>query len=434
MPTTNDHFTKLPNELLLQVFGYIADLNGDPPSMLRFTFEPSLELTRSAIQPLKTLSLVCQRWRHILLANVFRHARVTLMRRPCWVCLCTPLETKFESKGIQGRSHHSNCPIKGIHASVESSPDRAKTSKYPEYPIDLEHVESDENRQFMHWPPAMRSEVDAFIAFARRKELLLEIKSLVLQTDQELTTRLTGAEETIIVREIGFLWKTFLATFNLSRLVIVAPPSTMAALTSSRDSPDTWAFEMPLHYLSFSTEDQGGKDTGLIPSRTGPSDFGTAAISQENPRRQVHASPHNLHPWRKMAYNEGTMLPGYAHYEWQTKLPPRILPCLLNFMSRESKLDRSPKLQSFEYISNFPYSYHIEDVMGELNHFHGIRLLKVKLAELDYLDDNSQIGKGLRSDVWKEWEDSYKKVVTHFIKGAETGTVFEIVDATVYGD
>lgn len=164
IPTLEDQLLKLPNELLLQIFGYFVDLNGDPPSVSNITLEPSLELTRHEQQPLKTLSLVCRRWRHILLHSVFRHTRVTLSRGPCWVCLCTSLEAEIRKTGHRGSSQHARDVIHTIGSRIEVSPSRAITSSDPHNPMDLEYVEDDDSdllslpRAYVHWLPSIRGE------------------------------------------------------------------------------------------------------------------------------------------------------------------------------------------------------------------------------------------------------------------------------------
>lgn len=270
--------------------------------------------------------------------------------------------------------------------------------------------------------------------FVREKELQTEIKSLVLQTDQEMTPHPTAIEQTIILHQVSLLWKMFLNTFRLGRLVIATPPSTMAALTCTRDSPESWTFEMPLHYLCFSLDAWNTKGIrGNSPtSRPSSSDSNTSSASQ----KRVQARPHNLRPWTQIIYNEGTMLPGYAHYEWNFNNPPLILPTLLNFihrecnfMRRERECERSPMMNLLTYISNFPFAQHVKEISQELAHFKDLKKLKIKFAEMEYLDDgHSRLGRGQMSDVWKEWEDSYKNIIKHFLKPAQAGTSVECLD------
>jgi hypothetical protein len=432
MTIVEDNTKKLPNELIFEIFGYITDLNAEPPSVSKFSLEPSKQLTRSSHQPLKTLSLVCQRWRNILLPDVFRHVCVTLNPRPRWLCLCASLERQI--RGQRGRSRHADQVLKTIQARVEISPERAWTSKAPENAMGLEYVEDCEKDllllpgEFLHWLPSIRGEINNFLKFIVEKGLQSEVKSLVLQAHQELTPHLTGIEESIIMREVNILWRAFFETLSPPRLVIAAPPSTMAALTSSREgSSDTWVFELPIHYLSFSMQEPKAEHK-VSSSRPGSADSTSTTDSQKSGKQRTQLCPSNLRPWTHMAYNEGTMLPAYAHYEWQWKKPPQVLPYLLYFMHRQQKCERSPNLQSFEYISIFPFAEHIESVMQSLSKFKSIRSLKVKFAEPDYLDDSARLGKGQTSDVWAEWKDCYTKVIRKFLQVAREGAVFESVD------
>lgn len=81
------------------------------------------------------------------------------------------------------------------------------------------------------------------------------------------------------------------------------------------------------------------------------------------------------------------------------------------------------------YISNFPFAQHVKEISQELAHFKDLKKLKIKFAEMEYLDDgHSRLGRGQMSDVWKEWEDSYKNIIKHFLKPAQAGTSVECLD------
>lgn len=427
----------LPDELLLQIFGYIADLDGDPPSVSRLNLEPSADFTRHEHQPLKTLSLVCQRWRHILLPDVFRCSRLTLLSRPRSLCLCSTLEEEIRKTGDPSRSQHARDLVHNIRSRKEASPTRAIVCNDLHKPMDLEYVEDDDSdllslpSEYLHWLPSIRGEVEQFIEFVKENGLQADIKSLVLEADQEMTPHPTAIEQINITREANLIWNTFLDTFTLGRLVIAAPPSTMAALTSTRDSPESWTFEMPLHYLCFSLDVWKTKGPAEIPplSRTNHSGSSTSSTS---PTQRVQARPHNLLPWTQLTYNEGTMLPGYAHYEWNFNRPSFILPTLLNLIRCDPNYERSSNITSLTYISNFPFSNHVKDIAEQLVHFNNLREVKIKFAEPNFLDDGSdRLGRGQMSDAWKEWEDSYKNLIEHFLKLAAPGTSLECMD-TVY--
>lgn len=383
---------RLPDELLLHIFGYNADLDGDPPSVSHILFEPSDEFTRREYQPLKTLSLVCPRWRRILFPDVFRCSRVNMSKEPRWLCLCSSHEEEI---------------------------------------MDLKYVEEDDSHllslpnEYLHWLPSMRGEVATFIEFVKENGLQADIKSLVLQADQEMTPHPTAIERATIIQEANLLWMTFMDTFSLGRLVIAAPPSTMAALTSTRDSPESWTFEMPLHYLCFCLD--AWKTKG--PASPSHPEFQGSNTPSTSPTRCVQERPHNIRPWTKLTYNEGTMLPGYAHYEWTFNRPPFVLPILLNVIRHDLSHESYPNITSLTYISNFPFSDHVKEVAEQLKHFKHLKEVKIKFAEPNFLDDgNERLGRGQMSDVWKEWEDSYKNIIHHFLEPATPGTSVEFLD------
>ncbi|TLD29702.1 hypothetical protein E2P81_ATG05996 [Venturia nashicola] len=292
----------------------------------------------------------------------------------------------------------------------------------------LEYVEDDDSdllslpNEYLHWLPSVRGEVEIFIEFVKEKGLQADIKSLVLQADQESTSHPTAIEQKMIAREVNLMVETLLETFSLDRLVIAAPPSTMAALTSTRDSPETWAFDVPLHYLCFSIDRWKTKR----PADCSDSSCSNASTSYQKP---VQPRPHNFLPWTHITYNEGTMLPGYAHYEWNFNRPSFILPTLLNLINCEPNHNRSPKITSLTYISNFPFANHVKDIADQFANLKWLREVKVKFAEMDFLDDgNGRLGRGQMSDVWKEWEDSYKHIIRYFLLNAKPGTVVECFD------
>ena len=80
---------ELPEELQLHVFEYLDSV---PPSELKARQEPSLDLTYSINHPLKDISLVCKRWRRIVLPLLYKHACLHLNRpsrpgrRTCSAC------------------------------------------------------------------------------------------------------------------------------------------------------------------------------------------------------------------------------------------------------------------------------------------------------------------------------------------------------------
>src|SRR5438045_4502077 len=66
----------LPNEILDQIF---SQIDGPPPSDATIYNEPSFELTSSPFTDLKARSLVCQRWRRLIMPRLFKHMRLIIL-------------------------------------------------------------------------------------------------------------------------------------------------------------------------------------------------------------------------------------------------------------------------------------------------------------------------------------------------------------------
>jgi hypothetical protein len=153
---------------------------------------------------------------------------------------------------------------------------------------------------WLHVSPPV--EVDDFLKFVAENALQSKIRSLVVYTEHTVPSQRQNIEETSIIRGTVALWRAIFSCISPPRLVISAPPSTMAFLASSiEDSDDTWAFEMPLHYLCLARDDTSSLPLRPVPKL--PSSNSSAFVSE-------------MQPWTHLSYNEGSMLTGYAHYEW----------------------------------------------------------------------------------------------------------------------
>ncbi|KAK3059351.1 hypothetical protein LTS18_011075, partial [Coniosporium uncinatum] len=175
----------------------------------------------------------------------------------------------------------------------------------------------------------------------------------------------------------------------------------MAALSLSRvATPDTWVFQFKLHYLEF--------------RRPEPPMAPEECAQEGEPGHRVRTCLHNICKWTHMAYNEGTMLPAYATYEYFGFAPPKMLGFLLYWMQKEHSCPTSPKLESFKYISLFPLSNHVSNTIEPLQHMKSsLRQLHFKFAPSPDSDilSNERVGKADRNDLWAEWKTSYRSVV-----------------------
>ncbi|KAF2428363.1 hypothetical protein EJ08DRAFT_327136 [Tothia fuscella] len=430
--TTCDFINTLPNELLEQIFHEVTDFSIPPPSITKFKDEPSSKLTHNEEKSIKSMASVCPRWRALLLNEVFKYARVSLDCQPRWLGLSAAL-------GSYLRSLHNISPrLTELLEQIQARQSAGFNILRQGWSLlDLQYMEDDGDdamllpQKYHFWVPSSRGNVMEFLAFITRNQLQCKIQSLVVYTEQSISSprQFLGrvehsdrgsTEETAIIRELSTLWRVIFQDVDLSRITIAAPPSTMAFLASSaEDSSDTWAFDMPMHYLSFSRE-----LTEILPA---PSTTKQANFKESG------GYIYGMRPWTSISYNEGCMISGYAHYEWQWKKPPRIFYHLLRWVAKnenQTRLSRSPILRDITYISLFPYAGHVELIMQTMAELHALRHLAIKFANPDLLDNPERLGKGQRDDIWGAWEECHGYIYRWLLnRNSKVGTEFVSIDA-----
>jgi len=280
-----------------------------------------------------------------------------------------------------------------------------------------DHILSSLSPEIKRWIPSIRGRPNCFLKHFKENNLQSKVKSLVVYTDLDLPSDSSAYEETCIAHEVHTLWTTIFSTINPTRILVAAPPATMAALTSSRiATPDTWAFQFSLHYLEFRLPEAPPSPDNSSPEASEPS-------------HSVRTCLHNMRKWTHMAYNEGTMLPAYATYEYFGLSPPKMLGFLLTWIQKEHACPTSPKLRSFRYISLFPLSGHVASTLEPLLHMGSeMRRLHFRFAPDRHSDvlGNERVGKADRNDLWAEWKVCYGSVVQLARKLGEGGRDVEI--------
>lgn len=414
------HFHKLPNELLVQVFADIADLQAAPASTANFMLEPSAGLAKASRTPLKDLSLVCRRWRIVMLPILFRYACVALDTTSLWLRLCIGL-----SKNI--KAHCQKTPrslslVKKIDDLAEASVLDKSAAGAEDRALGFEYSSEELQaypEEYYHWIPSCKGEASRFLEFVERHDLTSVVKGLVVYAHKEIAEDRSNFEQTILYNEVKKLWRQIFRTIELEQLIVAAPPSTMAVLTGSQDDPfDSWLFQMKYHYLRFSRN-------STIRSASKPNNSSPSS-SPDGCSRETFI--YNIRPWTHMAYNEGTSLRAYGHYEYQWKQPPRVLPNLIEWLARERTSPRTPKLETVEYISSFPYATHMRHFVLGVASIPSLRELRVKLANPDLLEDKKLVGKAEPRDVYHEWESCYKLLSHHFLAVAGENAVLTTLD------
>ncbi|KAF2104802.1 hypothetical protein NA57DRAFT_51603 [Rhizodiscina lignyota] len=416
----------LPDELLLQVFSHLELSEGSPPSMRKFDQEPSFHLTSAPETPLKDLSTVCQRWRRILLPQLFEYSRIKLSSCSEWLVFSEDLlrYCRHHINGRPGRTENEDDIIRSLElfldGSVPFSPDRNAL------PIRLIRQNDSYMRKspkhFRKWIPCTDGTVSDFLSFVAQKDISKYVKSLVVLAGTAMED-FSEIPYNCAAREVENLWRTVFGALKPERVVVVAPPATMALLAESRmATTQAWAFEMPYHYLEFSK----------------PRILDNPANSPDSGRRKSPSSPyhlclHNCLNWTHLSYNEGSSVPAYALYEYFNYAPPQILYHILLWISKELQTPSRVGLESLKLVSIFPFGRHVGDMLGPLTSMKTLKSLELKLSpdkDSDVLDDN-RMGKADRNDCWQELNRSYSAVVSFLRKmRPETGFELKVQDYT----
>jgi len=413
----------LPNELLFQIISYAGTLDKPPPTALTYKGEEHVKFTPTLQHPLKAIGSVCKRWQQIALPMLVRDSCVSLRvqrefypsRRFLHVCmgLMLVLKTRRDLIGhksfIQRILDRYDEGRKPSEAYVEDTLVKLDGSFLDALPRGERHL---------RWIVSMHSETEALLQFISQHNLQHYVRTLSIHAEQTMQNRPYHVESRIN-KELCLLWKRIFRTIKPTSITIVAPPTTMVDLGSSKEETfDTWAFEMRYHFLEFRLAREEETDSDRI--------------KREDYERRIDNAMLPLHqrrPWTHLTYNEGTMIRGYSHYEWQEKEPPKLLRGILNSICSSQRFSHIPQIRSFAYISYFPYSEHVRNVMISLSNLQSLRHVAVRFADTDIISDPEKLGKGQSADCWQEWDLSYRAVAGSAMWFSKPGTTFESYDS-----
>lgn len=401
-------FPGLPDELIVHIFSFL-DLTGEgPPSVTKFHQEPSLQLTSASSTPLKTLATVCRSWRRILLPQLFEYSRIRLPCASRWLIFSENLlhYCRHNIRGRPGRTENEDDIIRSLELFVDGS---VPLSSGPNA-LPLRLIRPDDSflrkvpEQFRKWTPSVNGPVGDYLEFVKRNKITQYVKSLVILSRNSMD-EVSEVMFNCATREVEKLWRMIFTVLEPSRVVLVAPPTTMSLLTDSRmGTNEAWAFAMPLHYLEFSNPrslDAGPNTPGHRP---------------KSPSSPYRLCLHNFRSWTHLSYNEGSSVPAYAQYEYFNKTPPRVLYYILLWMTKELSHSNATGLESFKLVSIFPFARHVRYTLDPLTKMKELKHLELKLApdpDSNILDD-WRMGKADRKDCWREFNSAYSNVVRFF--------------------
>jgi hypothetical protein len=407
-------FDILPNELLTQILFYAGAIDNEPPTATNYKADDHVEFVSTLEHPWRKLSQVSKKWKEIVMPMLVENSCVSLVTSGKKARVSRAL-----LQLLKNRPKLSEDAISEILADLDGA--QKMTVEY--LVDDLIELDTDflpslrrgENQ--LGWIIFLHNKVEAFLHFIVRHGHQKHVKSLTIYSSLIISQN-SYLRESLFKKEVRLLWKRIFKVIKPARFTVNATPSQMMDLTNSMvETSDTWAFGVLYHFLEFRLETD--KET--------ESETRTREKLEESLENCL-LDLHQRRPWTHMTYNEGTMIRGYSHYEWQEKIPPRNLPNLLENIAMSQRFSETPKIRSCNYISYFPYSEHVNAVMKSLCKLKSLKHIEVNLADADMISDPEMLGKGQSADCWLEWELSYKAIIKEFLNNAGAGLTFESHD------
>lgn len=390
----------LPNELLAQI---ATHLDTPPPSVTKFSYEPSLDLTYAEQTPLKSLSQVSWRLRRVTVPILFQHFRLALDPSPQWVPVDARILDSMQSQ-LTTLSDHELQIYQRMKSRLKSSPLFAYDKAFDDLLIHMCRVQEGDNflkgLPHMLWFPHMgKTTLAEFTTFVSDYRLKQHVKSIVVFTDKAYKMQHIPVIDAHLRKTSNEIWSPIFDHLDPSRVVVAAPPPTMAGLLDIEIlSSDEWAFGMHMHYLEFAQDE-------------------TICIERSNSARRVWypALIHRRH-WTHLGHNEGSSVAAYSTYEYHLKQPPMIIHQLIARFVRDT--DSCSNIRSVSFVGVFPFSSHVAAVLRALKRLRTVMQYEFQISpgpENDLLDSPERLGKAQLSDLWLEFHGSYR-MITNFLK------------------
>lgn len=376
----------LPLELVDQIISY---LDTTPPSFEKIVLEPSLDLTVSKDKPLKNLARTSQGLRRIVLPYLFRYTRLHLGLEGSTVSV--------RDAGLHGPTHSDN----ETHIKSE-------TTRPLQIPCPCRQATTTYNEVARPPQPDHRP----YLEFVTSQNLQKHVTSLVISTAvdaylEDPSSRYPCCDTNLAgipgLRTVTF-WKDIFSVLNPSRLVLLAPPPSLAYFLDMPISmKDAWAFEIPYQLLELRQHDNLCAGLRAVPIETSRDHEKGGICSLREGR------------WEHLLLNEGSHLKAYSTYEYFFQDAPSISNELLTMVGCYRGKER--RLTSFTYISIFPSYNHMEKIYGNL----GVvspELALIRPASIhlklapdpleNLLGNPKRQGRADLNDCWSEFESSYQ--------------------------
>ncbi|EOA87474.1 hypothetical protein ACJQWK_10132 [Exserohilum turcicum] len=387
----------LPNELLAHI---ATHLDHEAPSITKFSQEPSGRLTCSERSPLKSLSRVSWRWRKIVLPLLFRYARIALDDEAQWVPMDARLIDSMQEQ-LTKLSNHEFLIYTKLRSKFKSSSGFAFGAAMDDVLVTLCRVQ--EGDEFLKsvpsitWLPHLPRRFPDFCRFVTQYALKHHIRSVVVYTEKECELLHGPSAHGPLTRGVSEIWTQIFAHLEPRRVVVAAPPSTMAGLLDTGLlTNDGWAFEMKMHYME------------LLQAEPPRSEH------MDSQCRKWGSSLVHQRPWYHVGYNEGSSMAVYSTYEYHLKQSPKVLFLLLMRLAKEAQA--CCNITSFSLTSIFPLVGNTNSVIRALKRIPTVNKIAVQLApglENNLLSEGKRRGRAQASDFWLEWRESYEVVASY---------------------
>jgi hypothetical protein len=385
----------LPNELLIQIASH---LDTTPPSITKFSHEPSSDLTYSDETPLKNLAQVSWRLRKIALPVLFRYVRMSLDKNPQWVPIDARILDNMQSQ-LTKLSNHEFQVYQRMRSKFKSSSTFAYDEAFDDLLINLCRIEDGDEflksvEHIMWFPHLPRKELAEFSRFVGQYALKYHIKSVVVHTDKEYELRHVVTADAHLSKAVAEIWSQIFSYLDPSRVVVAAPPTTLAGLLDAQMlSSDVWAFDMKMHYVEL-VQDEAKQIEHLSPTC-----------------RPWKSALIHRRPWTHLGYNEGSSITAYSTYEYHLKQSPKILYLTLLRLAKE--VDCCCNICSFSFVGVFPFSTNIIAVIRALQKIRTLQDVQFQISpgpENTLLTSPKRMGRAQPPDLWLEWNGSYRAI------------------------
>ncbi|KAI1322148.1 hypothetical protein F5Y16DRAFT_53651 [Xylariaceae sp. FL0255] len=248
----------------------------------------------------------------------------------------------------------------------------------------------------VHWQPSIQSlshftlNPIPLLDFLKKNNLVHYVETFTLSTDyvdpvvinQGLTPQIRSVD-------LDWLWTTLFSVVDPLRFMLMAPPSTLAALTSRRlDIDDNWCFEHPYTIISMSRASRDATDrveqddtpveSTAVKATTSYTAQPEGRVRSALVNRYLTPRPKgpplcllfSLRPWTSLLLNEGSFIPAYRNYDYGERKPPSMLVPLIGShglgANARTKGLIPPTVVDFSYVAVFPHATHVMQLFENL--------------------------------------------------------------------